>query len=126
MDLTKLAKSGTTDANRTNYYANGVKVDKTAYFDGIRENIVGNEAVTESDTVTYAICTTRTELKWCPTSDYIGYSAKDTDNEAVLSAIGINEPMIIKARTADGKFYQLLYELLQGFEGLKNQLKNLG
>lgn len=100
-----LAKSVTTDANRTNYYANGVKVDKTAYFDGIRENIVGNEAVTESDTVTYAICTTRTELKWCPTSDYIGYSAKDTDNEAVLSAIGINEPMIIKARTADGKFY---------------------
>lgn len=100
-----LAKALLEDANRANYFANGEPVDKEAYFAAIQKNIADNEAVSENDTVKYAICTTRTEVKWCPTTDFIGYSATDTDNEGVNSAIGINEPMVIKAQTADGKFY---------------------
>ncbi|MBO5487873.1 MAG: C40 family peptidase [Eubacterium sp.] len=100
-----LAKSVVSDAYRATYYANGQLVDKEEYFGNLKSNIAGNEDVTDNDTVKYAICTTRTEVKWCPTSDYIGYSATDRDDEGVNSAIGINEPMIIKAKTADGKFY---------------------
>ncbi len=100
-----LANSVTSDANRKNYYANGNAVDKDAYFNEIKNNIVGDDMATEKDTVKYAVCTTRTEVKWCPTSDYIGYSATDTDDESVNSAIGINDPMILEAKTADGKFY---------------------
>ena len=100
-----LAKSIDTDANRSNYYANGIKVDKTTYFTDIKNNILDNKSVTETDTINYAICTKRTELKWCPTSDYIGYSATDTDNEGVNAAVAVNEPLILKMKTADGKFY---------------------
>lgn len=100
-----LVTSITEDANRAKYFANGVAVDKETYFNTIKNNIANNENVTENDTIKYAVCTTRTEVKWCPTSDFIGYSATDTDNEGVNSAIGINEPMVLKAQTADGKFY---------------------
>ena len=100
-----LADSVVRDANRSTYYANGQLVDKEEYFGNLKSNIAGNEDVTNNDTVKYAICTTRTKVKWCPTSDYIGYSATDRDDEGVNSAIGINEPMIIQAKTADGKFY---------------------
>lgn len=100
-----LANSVVTDANRTNYYANGVKVDKTEYFAALQSSIAANENVTENDKNTYAVCTKRTEVKWCPTNDYIGYSATDTDDESVSAAIAVNEPMVIQATTADGKFY---------------------
>lgn len=100
-----LATSVVKDANRSAYYANGELVDKTAYFTVLKNNIANDETATENDTIKYAVCTTRTEVKWCPTSDYLGYSATDADDEGVNSAIGINEPMVLKARTADGKFY---------------------
>ena len=100
-----LAKSIDSDANRSKYYANGEAVDKQTYFEEIKNNILNNTSVTEQDTVKYAVGTKRTEVKWCPTTDYIGYSATDTDNEGVNSAININEPMVLKAQTADGKFY---------------------
>lgn len=99
-----LVNSITADANRANYYANGKPVDKEAYFKEIKDNIAQG-AARENDAVKYAICTTRTEVKWCPTTDFVGYSATDTDNESVNTAIGVNEPMILKARTGDGKFY---------------------
>lgn len=100
-----LAASVINEANRSAYYANGEPVDKAAYFTAIKNNIANDETATENDTIKYAVCTTRTEVKWCPTSDYLGYSATDADDEGVNSAIGINEPMVLKARTADGKFY---------------------
>lgn len=101
----RLAASVINEANKSAYYANGELVDKTAYFTVLKNNIANDETATENDTIKYAVCTTRTEVKWCPTSDYLGYSATDADDEGVNSAIGINEPMVLKARTADGKFY---------------------
>ena len=50
-----LAKSIDTDANRSNYYANGIKVDKTTYFTDIKNNILDNESVTETDTINLSL-----------------------------------------------------------------------
>ena len=100
-----LAQELIASANREAYYANGVQVDKTSYFTDIKNNILQSTSATTNAAVKYAICTKRTELKWCPTNDYIGYSATDTDDEGVNSALGINEPMVIKSQTADGRFY---------------------
>lgn len=100
-----LANDLIASANRENYYANGVQVDKTSYFSTMKNNIMWSTPASNPATVKYAICTRRTELKWCPTTDYIGYSATDTDDEGVNSALNINEPMVIKAQTSDGRFY---------------------
>ena len=100
-----LANDLIASANRENYYANGVQVDKTSYFSTMKNNIMWSTTASNPETVKYAICTRRTELKWCPTTDYIGYSATDTDDEGVNSALNINEPMVIKAQTSDGRFY---------------------
>ena len=100
-----LANDLIASANRENYYADGVQVDKTSYFSRMKNNILQSTPATAEATVRYAICTKRTELKWCPTTAYIGYSETDTDDEGVNSALNINEPMVIKAQTGDGRFY---------------------
>ena len=85
-------------------FANGVQMpDKEAYYEAIRKNIMDADA-SESDTIRYALCVKRANHKSWPTSDCIGNSASDTDDELQSSAVVVNEPVVVKLITADGKF----------------------
>ncbi|MGN0319600.1 MAG: C40 family peptidase [Lachnospira sp.] len=86
------------------FYIDGVKIaDKEAYFQSMRDNIAG--AVTStSDSVKYAVAVKYADMKSWPTSDILGYSADDTDDELQASALCVNEPFVVKAVTADGRF----------------------
>lgn len=44
----------------------------------------------------YALAVSQTQIRSIPAADYIGYSATDTDDEAVLSSLRVNEPFVIK------------------------------
>ena len=77
--------------------------EKTAYFDVIKANIL-NAQTTENDTVKYALVSRRADMKSWPTSDYIGYGPRDTDEELTLFSMNINSPFVVKLITGDGKF----------------------
>lgn len=77
--------------------------EKTAYFDAIKANIL-NAQTTENDTVKYALVSRRADMKSWPTSDYIGYGPRDTDEELTLFSMNINSPFVVKLITGDGKF----------------------
>ncbi len=85
-------------------FVNGVAMtDKEAYYEAMRKNIRGADA-SEIDTIRYALCVKRANHKSWPTSDCIGNSASDTDDELQSSAIIVNEPVVVKLITADGKY----------------------
>ena len=87
-------------------YKNGEQMseeEKAAYFEEIKANIL-NAQTSENDTVKYAVVSRRADLKSWPTSDYIGYSERDTDEEFTLSSMNINTPFVVKVITADGQY----------------------
>ncbi len=85
-------------------FVNGVEMsDKEAYYEAMRKNIMDADA-SENDTIRYALCVKRANHKSWPTSDCVGNSASDTDDELQSSALIINEPVVVKLITADGKF----------------------
>ncbi len=89
--------------SRCNFINGREMEDKEAYYEAMRENIRGAKA-SENDTVRYALCVRRADHKAWPTNDCIGNSATDTDDELQSSAIVVNEPIIVKLITADGKY----------------------
>ena len=93
--------------NKTEIYANGkLLTDREAYYGAIGKAIAdtGYTGVSENR---YALAVKRTAMLSIPTDDYIGYSAKDTDNEIVSSALNVNEPFVIrqKATVSGNTFY---------------------
>ena len=93
--------------NKSELYANGSLIlDHQAYYAAIGKAIddTGYRGVSENQ---YALAVKRTTMRSIPTADYIGYSAKDTDNEIVSSALNVNEPFVIrqKATVSGNTFY---------------------
>ena len=87
------------------FYLDGVKVtDKDAFFNDIVNNISDAETQTEA-TIKYGLCTEAAEMKMAPVEGFIGWSATDTDEEFMDSRLNVNDPFIVEAVTADGKFY---------------------
>lgn len=91
--------------NGRTFYLDGVQVeDADAFFEDIKENILGAET-TSADPTKYGLCVKRAEMKMAPVEECVGWSATDPDDEFLNSALNVNEPIIIEAVTADGKFY---------------------
>lgn len=86
------------------YYINGQELtDKDTYFQNMKKNIAEAQTTT-TDTVKYAVAVKCADIKTWPTSDVLGYSADDADDELQSSSLCVNEPFIVKTVTADGKF----------------------
>lgn len=80
--------------------------DKAAYFDNMKQGILNTGFTGTEREQLYAICTTNTEVRSWPTSDFIGYGKNDTDDELVLYALTVNDPFIVRQKaTIDGKTY---------------------
>lgn len=84
-------------------YIHGKKIDKEKYFEKIKENIMGADT-SNKEKIKYAISTERADIKCYPTTDIIGYSSDDVDDEIQSSVLNVNEPFIVKLTTKDGKF----------------------
>ena len=64
----------------------------------------------------YAICTTRTELRCFPSATPLPDDPTDPDYDVqYLSAVGVGEPMIIRGKSGDGKYYQARTSYLSGW-----------
>lgn len=79
-------------------YVNQQSVSANDYYQALKADIAASVYTDENRKVQYAIATKQTVLNAIPTNAYVGYSATDTDNEVVNSAISVNEPFIIKQR----------------------------
>ncbi len=91
--------------NGRTFYLDGVQVeDADAFFEDIKANILDAET-TSTDLTKYGLCVKRAEMKMAPVEECVGWSATDPDDEFLNSALNVNEPIIIEAVTADGKFY---------------------
>lgn len=57
----------------------------------------------------YAICTNRTSLQAYPTSQALGDDPKDPDFDYnYLTLVKVNEPVLLRTKSADGKYYAAL------------------
>ncbi|MDO4533985.1 MAG: NlpC/P60 family protein [Coriobacteriia bacterium] len=75
------------------------------YVDGILENYPTDGAVPDIASP-YAIVTTHTTMRAYPTDDPILYTEGDYDDDNLyLSALRVNEPLIIRAESVDKRFY---------------------
>ena len=93
-----------TEVSSRTYYINGQELtDKDAYFQNMKDNIAKAQTTT-TDTVKYAVAVKCADIKSWPTSDVLGYSADDTDDELQASSLCVNEPFVVKIITEDGKF----------------------
>ena len=88
-------------------YVNGELLeDNAAYYGKLRAAITDTGLTGEHAENRYAVAVRRTILSSIPTSDYIGYSPTDADDEKVSSAINVNDPFVIRQQaTVDGKIY---------------------
>ncbi|MBR3305878.1 MAG: C40 family peptidase [Lachnospiraceae bacterium] len=98
-DATKLknnlADSLIKDMPNKDIYVNGTKADTKACYEYLSE-CVRNSGWDGSQKPFYALAVSQTQIRNIPTAEYIGYSAADTDDEAVLSSLRVNEPFVIK------------------------------
>ncbi len=86
------------------FYVNGEKLEnKEAYFQSMKDNIANAETTT-NDTVKYAVAVEYADMKSWPTADVLGYSKSDPDDEMQSASLCVNEPFVVMAVTADGKF----------------------
>lgn len=87
-------------------FIDGTEIDKNDYFGNLRAAI-GDTGYADSERNNdYAIVTKTAEVRSWPTSDFVGYSANDTDDELVLVALNVNDPFVIRQRAeVDGKTY---------------------
>ena len=94
--LRKSVKSALKDKD---LYVNGVKLeDKAAWFTELENKIFETGYTGDSVMPKFAVGVHRTLLSALPVNDYIGYSATDTDDEKVSSALNVNEPFLIKQK----------------------------
>jgi len=96
------------------YSPDGEKADQ-AYYDQMIANTVDPQAK-ESQPVGYAVAVYRTQLLTFPSEDPIWDDPKDPDFDYQnLSTIRVNEPMVIRARSADGNYYCVLTDSASGW-----------
>ncbi len=91
----KLAQSILSEAPQKPIFVNGTQVDTATYYAGISQLV---QATGWGETVgpKYALAVSQTQIKSIPTTDFIGYSAEDPDDEIILSALRVNEPFVVK------------------------------
>ena len=103
-----LYSSSTADAQyylSWTYDAEGKKTD-WAYFEEMLDN-TQDPAAKESMPVRYGIAVNRTTVQVFPSDKFLLDDPADKDSDNMdLSAVPVNEPMLIYATSADGKFYQ--------------------
>lgn len=94
-------------------YINGELIDNAAYFANI-SNAIKASGYTGSEAETrFAVCTKRCDITSIPTSDIIGYSAEDPDNEYTGSALNVNEPFAIRQKCdIDGETFYWGYSYM--------------
>ena len=87
-------------------YIDGELIDKNDYFGKLTAAIGYTGYADPERNNDYAIVTKTAEVRSWPTSDFVGYSANDTDDELVLVALNVNDPFVIRQRAeVDGKTY---------------------
>lgn len=66
----------------------------------------------------YAVCTARTELLILPTEDWLLDDANNADPDFdvnYLSVLRVNEPLILRTKSADGQFYAAMSSCCSGW-----------
>lgn len=122
----QLISSATSDAQYlynvgSRYYPDGTKADSwEALYQPLIDLCIDPDAgyvpgmeVTEGNSVImpdrYAVCTTRTSLRVYPTEQRLLDDPTDPDfDNLFLTMVKVNEPMIIKTKSADGLYYLAL------------------
>ena len=88
---------------------------KEAYFQEMIDNCVDPAATSEMP-VQFAICTKRTCVLSLPTDKPLWDSATDPDFDYLYQTmVRVNEPVILKAKSADGKFYHVTTSCVTGW-----------
>ncbi len=101
----KSLAAGTT-TTRTVLFADGEAVDPAAYYQTIADAILESGYTGEEKALQYAVASKRTTVRNIPVDAYIGYSATDSDDEKILSALCVGEAFVIgQMARVDGKDY---------------------
>ena len=94
---------------KTKFFIGGKAIDNTKYFTEMI-NAMKSTCLKGIQKTEYAVITKRVDMKEWPTSDILGYSADDTDDELQGSALNVNEPFVIRQKCViNGKGYYLGY-----------------
>lgn len=105
----ELADSTIREMPQKDIYVNGGRMDTQACYTYLAECILASGWDGERRPG-YALCVSQTQIRSIPASDYIGYSEVDTDDEAVLSSLRVNEPFVIKqCAMVNGRVYYFGY-----------------
>lgn len=88
-------------------YIDGKKIDSAEYYKKINDAILNTGYKDKSKETEYAVVVRQTDMKYIPTSDVIGYSATDCDDEMEYENLCVNEPFAVRQMCEiDGeKFY---------------------
>ena len=91
----ELARTIVDEMPAKDVYVNRNRIDRQVYYEYISEcvRVTGWNGEIRPF---YALAVSQTQIRSIPTLDYIGYSASDTDDEAVLSSLRVNEPFLVK------------------------------
>lgn len=90
------------------------------YYVTIRNNIK-RAKVSENESVKYAICTNRTEMKAYPYEDWLSDSSWDREwDDFVNTAVLVGEPLVLYNKTQDGKFIYAISECCEGWVPVKD------
>ena len=96
------------------YSADGEKADQ-AFYDRMIANTADPDA-RESQPVRYAVAAVRTQLLTFPSEEAILDDPKDPDFDYQnLSSIRVNEPVVLRAVSADGNYYAALTDSASGW-----------
>lgn len=96
-----LVKSILGEAPKNNIYVNGVLTDTKAYYATLTA-LIQNTGWNGTREPLYAVAVSQTQIKNIPVMDFIGYEMTDSDDEAVLSALRVNEPFLVKQKATIG------------------------
>ena len=125
-----LKKAAESDASYTysglgDKYKDGVKL--TTYAEALEklyqpliDNCLDPDAAASMPTL-YAICTTRTTLRSFPTDQPLPDDPSDPDFDTLyLTAVSVGEPLILRGKSADGKYYSANTSYLGGWVPAKD------
>lgn len=116
-----LKKSAQSDANYlysvgSTYDQNGKKCSTIAEVYGDMIDNCVDESATESMPVQYGIITTRTVIRNFPSFGTLYDDPSDPDFDNMFqTSLNVNEPVIIRARSNDKKFFHVVAECSQGW-----------
>ncbi|MCR5177629.1 MAG: C40 family peptidase [Lachnospiraceae bacterium] len=80
--------------------------DRDAWYKNLSNAVYATGYTDESRDDQYAVAIRRTTIRSIPSSAYVGWSATDSDDETVSSALNINEPFVIRQKAdVDGTTY---------------------